>query len=150
MNETPDIAVAATIAAPAARAYAIIADYVNGHPRIVPPKYFRDLVVERGGTGAGTEFRFEMRAMGTRRVVHATVAEPEPGRVLVERYPDGTVTWFTVDPAGDPSRCTVTISTRLPGGAGLLGRIGKAMLVRFLRPIYREELERLEAVVRQG
>jgi len=39
----------APVHAPADRVYDLIADYRNGHPRIVPPKYFRNLVVERGG-----------------------------------------------------------------------------------------------------
>jgi hypothetical protein len=47
----------ARVQAPAAVAYGIIADYVNGHPHLLPPKYFRTLTVEAGGTGAGTRAR---------------------------------------------------------------------------------------------
>ena len=50
------IAVSSLIQAPAQQAYAIIADYRNGHPRILPRPYFVSLTVEQGGVGAGTDF----------------------------------------------------------------------------------------------
>ena len=36
------------IAAPAPLAYSIIADYRDGHQRIIPPKVFQNLIVEEG------------------------------------------------------------------------------------------------------
>ncbi len=42
------------IRAPASQVYAIIADYRNGHPRILPQPYFVSLNVDQGGIGAGT------------------------------------------------------------------------------------------------
>ncbi len=69
--------------APADRVYAIIADYRNGHPHILP-KQFRNLTVEQGGVGAGTIIRFEVRVFGQTQHFRAVVSEPEPGRVLVE------------------------------------------------------------------
>ena len=56
------------IPAPAATVYGITADYHRGHPSILPPEYFQDLVVEAGGRGAGTPIRFTMIAFGQRTV----------------------------------------------------------------------------------
>ena len=60
------ITASARIDAAPKRVYNVIADYCNGHPRILP-KQFSDLVVERGGFGAGTVIRFRMR-VGARHV----------------------------------------------------------------------------------
>jgi hypothetical protein len=93
------IAASALIQAPAQQVYAIIADYRNGHPRILPKPYFVSLTVEQGGVGAGTMVTFQMKVMGSWQTFHAVITEPEPGRVLVETDSSaGTVTTFTVDP----------------------------------------------------
>ena len=44
----------AVIEAPAERLYGIIADYHEGHPAILPARYFSDLTVVEGGLGLGT------------------------------------------------------------------------------------------------
>ena len=44
----------AVIGAPTSKVYDIIADYQNGHPHIVPKKYFKSVEVESGGVGAGS------------------------------------------------------------------------------------------------
>jgi hypothetical protein len=143
------VSLSAPVAAPAARAYGIIADYHHGHPLILPPKYFRGLAVERGGIGAGTVIRFEMKAFGTTRSARASVTEPEPGRVLVETIAEsGIVTTFTVDADGAPDRSRVTISTSAPSRGGLLGRLERAMSTRYLRAVYAEELRMLDEVAR--
>jgi hypothetical protein len=59
----------ATIRASAGRVYNLIADYHKGHPRILPPRYFQNLVVESGGFGTGTVITFEMKALG--RIQHS-------------------------------------------------------------------------------
>src|SRR5215204_3004132 len=59
------VGAAARVNAPARRVYDMIADYRNGHPRIVPPKYFTSLDVEEGGVGDGTVIRFTMRVLGS-------------------------------------------------------------------------------------
>src|SRR5579885_1306861 len=95
------VAATAVIDAPAPAAYAVIADYRDGHPHILPRPPFVSLDVEEGGVGAGTVIRFRMRMLGTTREMRATVTEPEPGRVLVESDAAGdVVTTFTVDPVG--------------------------------------------------
>lgn len=101
------VAAERTIPAPTDAVYALLADYRNGHPRILPPA-FTDLTVLRGGTGAGTEIRFALDFAGRKQRVEARVDEPEPGRVLSETYLEkGAVTRFTVDPAGSPSRVRI-------------------------------------------
>jgi hypothetical protein len=133
-------------AAPAA-AYAVLADYREGHPRILPPKYFRGLEVERGGTGAGTVISFRMRVLGVTRAFRAEVSEPEPGRTLVEsNLGSGEVTTFTVEPAdGGRSRVTITTKWTPRGLAGLFQRL---LAPPLLRRVYAEELRNLARVAR--
>lgn len=132
--------------APARAVYDTIADYRDGHPRIVPPKYFKNLVVEEGGRGAGTRIRFDMTVLGKTRKGRAVIEEPEPGRVLVERELNwDAVTRFEVEPAGE-STCTVSIGTEMPRKPGLFGAIERFAARRVLPKIYREELLRLEEV----
>jgi hypothetical protein len=139
----------ARIGAPAAVAYGIIADYRDGHPHILPPKYFRNLRVEQGGVGAGTHIRFEMGMLGSWREGVASVAEPQPGRVIHERMPaQGIDTWFTVDPVGDGA-CDVTIATQLPERGGLAGGVERLVTTAFLRRVYRAELALLDEVSRR-
>lgn len=134
------VAEGAEIAAPAAAVYALLADYVDGHPRILPPRYFTRLDVEEGGRGAGTVFSCEMKLMGARRTFRAAVSEPEPGRILEERILDerNMVTTFTVDAAG-ADRCRVTIATTWPAPA-LRAMLEWMVAVPALRRVYREEL----------
>jgi hypothetical protein len=135
------VAVSARVAAPAPRVYGILADYREGHPRILPPRYFRNLVVERGGVGAGTVIRFEMPVLGATRSARAEVTEPEPGRVLVETDVDrGVVTTFTVEPREDGRAAEVTIATELPARGGLLGALERRLTSGFLRGVYAREL----------
>lgn len=137
----------ARVAASAARVYDVLADYRDGHPRILPPQ-FRNLVVDRGGRGAGTQTHFEMKAFGRIQKFRHAVEEPEPGRVLLERDLDtDATTTFVVDPSGDGSQ--VTITTELPLKPGLAGRIERFLATRYLLGIYREEVKKLEQVARQ-
>src|SRR3954451_964184 len=104
--------------------HGVIADYRDGHRRIVPPKAFLWLAVDKGGIGAGTEIRFAMRVLGKARVSRGLVTEPEPGRTIVETYPDtGDVTTFTVDPRRNGAAALVTIATDLHVPDGIMGRI---------------------------
>ena len=58
--------------------YGIIADYRNGHPNILPRRYFGELIVEQGGIGAGTVINFTTHVLGNTRHFKHTVSEPEP------------------------------------------------------------------------
>ena len=130
------------VPAPAAAVYALLADYRDGHPRILPPT-FSDLTVLRGGTGAGTVIRFGLKFAGRRQVVEARVEEPEPGRVLSEAYPDkSAVTRFTVDPVGNQS--LVRIETSWEPSRGLTGVIERFIAPRLFRTLYAEELDLIE------
>ena len=134
----------AELAAPPETVYGIIADYREGHPSILPPRWFTHLHVEKGGNGAGTVIRLGLKMGGKAQEMRAEIIEPEPGRLLVEREIGGRgiVTSFTVDPAG-PGRTRVTIRTtyRVPGIAGFIERL---LAPALLKRVYREELAMLE------
>jgi hypothetical protein len=133
------------VGAPAPIVYGIIADYRDGHPAILPRRYFDGLEVERGGLGEGTRIRFRMRSFGTARTFCAAVTEPVPGRELVETdVLTGTTTRFLVEPARDgrASRVTFESSWR---ATGVTGWVERWLAPRFLRHVYREELALLEA-----
>ncbi len=71
----------------------------------------------------------------------ASITEPEPGRVLVETSP-GVETTFTVEPEG-AQRARVRFDTVLEAG-GFMGLMTRLLAPRMLRPVYADELERLE------
>ena len=136
----------ATVRAPTDRVYELIANYRAGHPRIVPPKYFQNLVVERGGRGAGTVITYEIKLLGRVRRDRARVTEPEPGRVLVETVDEQKiVTTFRVEPAG-ASDSNVTISTIVPTRRGLAGALERVLVRALLALVYRDELALLNRV----
>jgi len=138
----------AVIMAPPATVYRLIADYHRGHPRILPPRYFRNLQVEAGGTGAGTRIRYEMRAFGMVRTFRAEITEPGPGRRLLETDVDsGIATTFTVEPKDDGRRSHVTIET-VYQKAGIRGWLERLLAPRLLRTIYGAELRQLETQAR--
>lgn len=141
----PEIRATASAEIPARPAivYGIIADYHQGHPSILPPQYFQNLTVEAGGIGAGTQISFEMRSFGQTRRVRGHVSEPEPGRRILETYPEfGIETDFTVDPLDGGQRSRVTIATRYQK-AGLAGWIERLVSPVFLRTVYAAELRLL-------
>lgn len=132
-----NISASAVIPTSSQHVYGIIADYRNGHPHIIPPKYFRNLVVEEGGVGAGTKIRFEMVMFGKVQQAQSVITEPEPGRVLVESTTDGmAVTSFIVEPQDSGKAANVTISTEMKS----MGLIGNAIIKFLFKRIYREEL----------
>lgn len=131
--------------------YRLIADYREGHPRILPRPPFVDLVVEQGGVGAGTVILTRMKVMGSTQSFRATVSEPVPGRELVETTDTGYVTTFRVEPedqeqgaGGEISR--VTIHTVMAGRSGFAARLEAWMTARLLLPVYRRELALLAEV----
>jgi hypothetical protein len=145
---TYQVTASAIMNAPAEQVYNIIADYRNGHPHILP-KQFSDLVVEEGGYGAGTRIRFSMTAFGQTRTTQATITEPEPGRVLVETAPDGSVvTTFTVIPL-EGGQSQTTFTTDLKSREGFLGVLERFMSTKFLQRVYREELAMLAALAEE-
>jgi hypothetical protein len=129
------------INAPAAVVYHCLADYRDHHrPGGFLPPAFEQLEIDRGGIGAGTEYRFVMAVGGRRRAISTTVSEPVPGRMLVETG-SGIETTFTVEPTPDGAHVrfeTVIEATGLPG---ILNRL---LAARMIGPIYEDELRRLE------
>lgn len=141
-----EIKTSALIEAPPDRIYAIIADYRDGHPRILPKPYFVAMQVEQGGVGRGTVVNFQMKLMGRLRNFRAQIREPEPGRVLEEVNEDGAVTRFIVAPRRAGQAALVTILTTLPVRAGFAGRVEGWLAGRLLRPVYEKELQQLAEV----
>ena len=127
--------------------YAILSDYHEGHPAILPKAYFAELTVEKGGKGAGTIIRVGMNVMGVKRTYRMVVSEPEPGRVLVEADEEaGVVTTFTIDPSGNQSR--VTISTNAKASPGLMGWLERLVNPPITRHIFKKQFRLLVDYVR--
>lgn len=148
MTTTHRVAATRRITAPAPLTYAIIADYRDGHPHIIPQRWFRNLRVESGGIGAGTVINFDMYILGSKKPAHGRVEEPSPGRVLTERYDDGVLTTFVVEPAKDALACDVTIMSDLPVPGGFAGMLARQFLTWFLTRVFNAELELLDSVAR--
>ena len=137
----------AVIRAPAERIFAILADYREGHPSILPRPPFESLEVEQGGVGAGTVVRCRIRLLGATREFRAAITEPEPGRVLAETdLATGAVTTFTVVPTDGGNHSEVTIGTELPLRKGLAGIVERLLVPRQLRPVYLRQLRLLAQV----
>jgi uncharacterized protein YndB with AHSA1/START domain len=144
------ISASALISAPARKVYDLIADYRNGHPRILPKPYFVSLNVENGGYGAGTVINFQMKLMGRIQLFHSTITEPEPGHILVETDRNtGAVTMFTIDPRSDDQEAFVTITTTTTVPDGIFGKIQGWLTTQLLRPIYEKELGQLAVVAKE-
>jgi Polyketide cyclase / dehydrase and lipid transport len=144
------IVASADMDAPPDRVYAIIADYHNGHPHILP-KQFRNLTVEKGGVGAGTIIRFEVRVLGQTQRFRALVSEPEPGRVLVEENvePAPSKTTFLVEKNPSRSGSRVTFTTEMTSRPGLAGALERFISTRVMKRMYTEELALLALRARE-
>jgi hypothetical protein len=143
------VSVMAILRAPPAVVYAIFADYHEAHPSVLPRPPFGELVVERGGVGAGTLFRVEGQQGGKMQTLRCEVTEPEPGRVLVESdVASDLVTTFIVEPSDGGRDSRVTISTRWTRG-GLRGFVERILAPRILQPVYRQELRNVEQLARK-
>ncbi|HEY2594722.1 MAG TPA: SRPBCC family protein [Chloroflexota bacterium] len=122
--------------------YHCLADY-REHHRVdggfLPPAFTR-LDVLQGGVGAGTVIRFTTSVGGRRTTRTQQVTEPEPGRVLVENG-DGEGSVFTVQPEGNATRLRIETTLNAPGLEGLVLRCFGASM---LRPLYSDEMTRLE------
>lgn len=129
--------------------YAVISDYHVGHPAIVPKPYFSDLIVEKGGRGAGTIFRGTVTVSGRVTRLHSVVSEPDPGRMLIETdIETGQNTTFIIEPLSEGRRSRVTISSEFPRPAGFIGLLTALMLPPITRKMYRQELRQLADYVR--
>jgi hypothetical protein len=143
---TIHVEVTGIIDAPPERVYAVLADYRDHHPNILPKPYFTGLRVEEGGVGAGTVAVADMDVYGTKRSFRLTVTEPQPGRVLAESdAAAGMVTTFTVEPLEGGAKSRVTIATDTRPSPGLRGWIERLVNPSITRRIYHAELQQLNA-----
>jgi hypothetical protein len=133
--------------------YATIADYHQGHPRILPAKNLYDLKVEQGGYGEGTIIRFKARILGVELAFHHRVSEPVPGSVLVEQDVEpgelGVKTTFTVTPVEAGKYSQVEIASTMNASPGLRGVLEHWLMPIGNGPVYRKELRLLESVAQQ-
>lgn len=138
----------AVIAARPSQVYAILSDYEVGHPAILPKPFFQELVVEKGGKGAGTVVRVRVKVGGVKQTSRMLVSEPEPGRVLAEVDLDtGTFTTFTLEPLEDGNQVRVIIATDFARSPGFKGFMEKLLTPVMTRPIYKKELGQLAEYV---
>jgi hypothetical protein len=126
--------------------YTYLADFQHHHPNILPAA-FTDLQVEAGGVGAGTVVSYLLKAAGRQRAYRARIDEPDPGRILTETLEDGKTTTFSLTAQEDGT--LVRIETRYES-AGLGGLVERLLVPRILEPLYRDELERLDAYARRS
>ena len=141
----------AVLEAPSQEVYATIADYRQGHPRILPKELY-DLQVEQGGYGAGTIHRFKSRVLGVVQSYYQRVSEPEPGRVLVEQdidSPQQVTTTFRVTPLEQGQKSHVEISTTMHPSPGVRGLVERILVPMINFRIYQKELKLLEGVARR-
>ena len=144
------ISASALIEAPPHVVYDLIADYRDGHQRIIPKPPFVGLEVEEGGYGEGTAIRVRIRVLGMIQTYRATITEPEPGRSLVETNDTGYVTTFVVEPRHDGKQAHVTISTALGGRSALRAAVERSLLGPMLRSMFVKELALLSAEATTG
>jgi len=124
--------------------YAVVSDYQVGHPAIVPKQYFTALTVEKGGKGAGTELRGNVRVLGSDYPFHQLVSEPEPGRVLKEMDMEtGQYTTFTFEPVNGGAQAQVTIASEFPLPEGFAGFMTRLMMPPVVHKMYKQELQQL-------
>ena len=146
--ETVHTEVSAVIDAPPAEVYAIFADYRNAHPQILPKPYFGELIVEKGGKGAGTVYRTSVTVMGTTINYYMTVSEPEPGRRLVEVDEKlGVTTSFIIDPRDGGKKSHVTLATDWTPRTGIMGWLEKLTTPGLMRKMYESELKNVQEYV---
>lgn len=134
-----------------ASVYAVLADYVDHHPQVMPPDLFSDLEVEEGGIGSGTVFHITIRVAGHSQRLHMRVDEPEPGRVLTETNLDtGVVTAFTVQSDDGADTALTRISSEWQPKAGAGGLVDRAMTPALMHWVFGKQLRQLDRYVRSG
>ena len=138
----------ATINAPPATVYSIIADYRVAHNAILPRPFFQSMDVEKGGFGAGTVVLLRTKMMGQILEMRQIVSEPEPGRIIQEKDFDGDlVTRFVFDPVNNGQQTRLTISTDFPVSKGIKGLFERFLIPTMFPPVYQQELENISAYV---
>jgi hypothetical protein len=138
----------ADIDAPPAEIYAIFADYRGAHAQIVPKPEFGDILIEKGGHGAGTVYRTSVTVMGTKTEYYMEVSEPEPGRKIVETDKILPLTTsFIIDPLEGGQKSRVTLATDWTPSSGIKGWIEKMSTPGVMRKLYKRELQNVQEYV---
>jgi hypothetical protein len=137
------------INARAEKLYAVVADYRVGHLAILPRPFFQELAVEKGGVGAGTIVRGNVKVMGKLYPLHHAISEPEPGRVLQENDLDKAEehTRFIFEPVNNGAQTRVTIATEFMASPGLVGLMERLTKPGLVHKMYRQELHNLAEYV---
>jgi hypothetical protein len=132
-----------TIDAPAADLFTYVSDFVEHHPRFLPPA-FSDFTVEAGGVGVGTVTSSNLRIGGRTQRLRTRVTRAEPGR-LVEEIVLGQRMTTTFSFAPTAAGTVARIETVWTPAGGLSGWLEKLFAPRAVSKVYADELERLAA-----
>jgi uncharacterized protein YndB with AHSA1/START domain len=147
MAQQINVSAERTIPAPPERVYAVLADYREGRPRILPGNYL-DYKVEEGGQGGGTVVSYRLRAARRERAYTMEATEPTPGVTLVERDRNSSlVTTWLLSPTASGTGTDLKVSTTWEGSGGVGGFFERAFAPRGLRAIYDDMLDRLTKAV---
>jgi len=135
MSSTFTIEASQVINARPEELYAVIADYRVAHQAILPRPPFIEMLVVKGGQGAGTETRLTLK---------------EPGRTIVETDVDtGQYSRFIFEPLNGGKQTKMTIFSEFPASPGLMGFVEKLMQPAFIRRVYQQELRNIAEYVRE-
>jgi hypothetical protein len=133
--------------------YALVADYREGRPRILPPA-FLDYVVEEGGAGVGTVVRYRLRAGRRERQYRMRVDEARIGAddgALTETDTSSSfATSWALKAAEGGRRTAVQISSRWEGTGGVGGFFERLFAPTALRRLHVETLDRLASEMAAG
>jgi ribosome-associated toxin RatA of RatAB toxin-antitoxin module len=139
------VEVTGVIEAQAEEIYDIVGDYREGHPQIMPRKYFPQMTVEKGGKGVGTVVKLTVRFMGQEQYFRMEVIEAQPGRWILEREADTglTTTSYKFEPLNGGSQTRLTIATDFTPSSGVKGLMEKLFNPAVMRRMYNAELRQI-------
>jgi len=135
-------AVERQIPAPADRVRALVEDYAEARPKILPAQ-FSDYRLLEGGTGDGTTAAWKLQATKKRvRDVKAVVSKPEPATLVETDQNSSMATTWTVTTSDGGS--VVRVQTTWQGATGIGGFFERTFAPGGLRRIYDDMLANLE------
>ncbi len=123
--------------------YAVLKDYKQKRPQILPPNYL-DYAVEQGGVGTGTVIDYRLKAGGRERPYTMQVDETVKGKVITERDTNSSlVTRWSLLPLKEGKQTQVSLATEWEGGSGIGGFFERTFAPMGLRQIYGSMLSKL-------
>jgi Polyketide cyclase / dehydrase and lipid transport len=132
-----------TLSAPSERVLALLRDYRQARPSILPDNYSR-YRVEEGGEGSGTVFTYHFKSGPTERDFRMRAEEGDGGLVERDELSSLVTTWTVMDTA---TGSTVTLESSWVGGVGIKGFFERLFAPLGMRKIYGELLDRLAAAL---